>query len=250
MAYEKQEWKTGDTITAEKLNHIEDGIDKAQNRYEINEVRELLFEGSLTTEIEEGSAAYTEFEPISPINANEIIVTFNDIEYIVQKDENYSCYGEFDGQDIDYTTFPFFIGVPSYNVTHYYLYTSEPGTYPIKIESQETEIEISDDFKEAVEACSPIFTVTITDSNNNYTSDKTYNEIEQAFLAGKLVRAILDRVTYYLVTCDTAQGSDYVGAQFRTFSYFEDSFEGETSDWNGILFVTTSNQVVVKKIKR
>lgn len=26
MAYEKQEWKTGDTITAEKMNHIEDGV--------------------------------------------------------------------------------------------------------------------------------------------------------------------------------------------------------------------------------
>lgn len=27
MAYEKQEWKNGDTITAEKLNHMEDGIE-------------------------------------------------------------------------------------------------------------------------------------------------------------------------------------------------------------------------------
>lgn len=26
MAYEKQEWKTGDVITESKLNHIEDGI--------------------------------------------------------------------------------------------------------------------------------------------------------------------------------------------------------------------------------
>lgn len=26
MAYEKQTWATGDTITAEKLNHMEDGI--------------------------------------------------------------------------------------------------------------------------------------------------------------------------------------------------------------------------------
>lgn len=26
MAYEKQTWKNGDTITADKLNHIEDGV--------------------------------------------------------------------------------------------------------------------------------------------------------------------------------------------------------------------------------
>lgn len=26
MSYEKQNWQTGDTITAEKLNHLEDGV--------------------------------------------------------------------------------------------------------------------------------------------------------------------------------------------------------------------------------
>lgn len=29
MAYEKQTWSCGDTITADKLNHIEDGIESA-----------------------------------------------------------------------------------------------------------------------------------------------------------------------------------------------------------------------------
>ena len=29
MSYEKQTWATGDTVTAEKLNHMEDGIDGA-----------------------------------------------------------------------------------------------------------------------------------------------------------------------------------------------------------------------------
>ena len=29
MSYEKQTWQTGDVVTAEKLNHIEDGIDGA-----------------------------------------------------------------------------------------------------------------------------------------------------------------------------------------------------------------------------
>lgn len=26
MAYEKQEWKCGDVVTADRLNHMEDGI--------------------------------------------------------------------------------------------------------------------------------------------------------------------------------------------------------------------------------
>lgn len=28
MAYEKQTWECGDTVTAEKLNHIEEGIEE------------------------------------------------------------------------------------------------------------------------------------------------------------------------------------------------------------------------------
>lgn len=32
MAYEKQTWSNGDTVTAEKLNHIEDGI-AANNKF-------------------------------------------------------------------------------------------------------------------------------------------------------------------------------------------------------------------------
>lgn len=31
MAYEKQTWECGETITAEKLNHIEDGIESASS---------------------------------------------------------------------------------------------------------------------------------------------------------------------------------------------------------------------------
>lgn len=31
MAYEKQEWKCGDTVTADKLNHMEDGIESANS---------------------------------------------------------------------------------------------------------------------------------------------------------------------------------------------------------------------------
>lgn len=35
MSYTKQTWQTGDKITADKLNHMEDGIDKLNNDYDI-----------------------------------------------------------------------------------------------------------------------------------------------------------------------------------------------------------------------
>lgn len=34
MSYEKQEWETGEVITASKLNHIEDGVDGMNGSYE------------------------------------------------------------------------------------------------------------------------------------------------------------------------------------------------------------------------
>lgn len=33
MAYEKNNWQTGDVITKEKLNHMEEGISNAGNLY-------------------------------------------------------------------------------------------------------------------------------------------------------------------------------------------------------------------------
>lgn len=51
MAYTKTTWNTGDVITAEKLNHMEDGITSAQVYTESEAVR---FSGSVTTEEDGG----------------------------------------------------------------------------------------------------------------------------------------------------------------------------------------------------
>lgn len=58
MAYEKQNWKCGDIVSAEKLNHMEDGIAEAleccesggDKGYECSETPEqLLFSETVTT---------------------------------------------------------------------------------------------------------------------------------------------------------------------------------------------------------
>jgi len=49
MAYEKQTWANGDVITAEKLNHIEDGIENGDNGYECGDI-EFLFNETITSE--------------------------------------------------------------------------------------------------------------------------------------------------------------------------------------------------------
>ena len=45
MSYEKQTWTTGDTITAEKLNHMENGIENNNNRRQnMNEIKYEIVE--------------------------------------------------------------------------------------------------------------------------------------------------------------------------------------------------------------
>jgi len=46
MAYTKQTWQTGETITQEKLNHMEDGIADASNSIELFIVHFSSGEGS------------------------------------------------------------------------------------------------------------------------------------------------------------------------------------------------------------
>lgn len=50
MSYEKQTWTSGEVITAEKLNHIEDGVTANSDcGYEYVETTEFLFEEVGTT---------------------------------------------------------------------------------------------------------------------------------------------------------------------------------------------------------
>ena len=59
MAYEKQTWQTGDTITADKLNHIEDGIggSSLMNPYKI-EVEKITGEQGTQYVISQATVDY------------------------------------------------------------------------------------------------------------------------------------------------------------------------------------------------
>ena len=74
MSYEKNEWQTGDTITAEKLNNIENGIAGAYGRIELidqtdywdipasyNELLAMLEDGVVPFVVEEGSGGGATF---------------------------------------------------------------------------------------------------------------------------------------------------------------------------------------------
>ena len=67
MSYEKQTWVTGETITAEKLNHIEDGVEQA------GVVKWLIAE--LSQEVIEG----VEADVLKLFDTNENPISYNDL---------------------------------------------------------------------------------------------------------------------------------------------------------------------------
>ena len=133
MAYTPINWQTGQTITAEKLNKMDNGwgVESSQ----------ILSETVTTTASPFGNArgafAYSE-----PITAATIIVTFNGTEYTCQVHYNDGTYTYGDNT---FTTVPFVIN--SAEGDGNYLVTPEAGTYTVAI-SAET-VEVSADFEKA-----------------------------------------------------------------------------------------------------
>ncbi len=76
MAYEKHTWETGEVITAEKLNNIEDGIVEGVEGYDVSTQITDLFNYT-TTESDGTSITLSDIF----INVPTLIVTFDGIEY-------------------------------------------------------------------------------------------------------------------------------------------------------------------------
>ena len=76
MAYEKQVWNCGDTITADKMNHIEEGIENAQNGYECIESEVTITNERVATGLDNAFLSYTNL-----IDADTLIVYFDGTRY-------------------------------------------------------------------------------------------------------------------------------------------------------------------------
>ena len=112
MSYETHTWESGETITAEKLNHIEDGIAECCSGgdvgYECTETKTLLTEEDVTTAVDPEyppSFSVGEFSYLQLIDADTIRVTFNGTEYICNKREidDYGAIYDDDTQTFDWS---------------------------------------------------------------------------------------------------------------------------------------------------
>lgn len=150
----KKDWKCGDTITADELNRMEDGIEEALSSgwgsvgYECKEEYATLTDESVTTVMREGdSVAYERLSYPSKIDADTIKVTFDGVEYICEN--RYGVYGALYNEETDSTDWSAYPFTIYWGEDGNYLNTENAGTHQVKIESYEKTVETSECFDRA-----------------------------------------------------------------------------------------------------
>lgn len=100
---------------------------------------ETLFDGNVTTEDEQGGVAASSELNVN-ITANTIKVTFNNTEYICNKDTDYISFGAaFDAEtgSFDFSEYPFGMMFIS-EIDTWNFFTPSSGTYSLKIEEPQS----------------------------------------------------------------------------------------------------------------
>jgi hypothetical protein len=178
MAYTPINWQTGDTITAEKLNKMDNGwgIQNTQ-----------LFSETVTTVAGDfgnsATLAYSDW-----IRNDTIIINFDGTDYTCDKitlSDTIYGYGGAGSKALDFTEYPFaLVSVRNGSNT---LYTETAGTHTISVAAPG--MQTSDNFRAAVVASAGgiLWVNAEYDSDlNGYTLDKTKAEIAEAISAGYL----------------------------------------------------------------
>ena len=165
MAYTPINWQTGDVITAEKLNKMDNGWSV--------ESTQLFSETVTTVDTGDGYAtgqlAYV-FQQEPPA---EVVVTFDGTDYVCERDMDFG-YGGYDG----FSTYPFYI---AYRTNRTDIYTEAAGTYTVTLATSETEV--SANFRSAVDVCVSGSTLPMKCIPNV----TTYDEMQAASAAERLL---------------------------------------------------------------
>ena len=196
MAYNKYTWVDGEVITAQKLNHIEEGIAESGGGdagYECEETTEQ-FEETVTTSGSSPSPmailAYTE-----PITADTLTITLDGVEYNCPKQEmNGMClYGA--SSPADYSIYPFAFVSAQQNM----LYTQTEGEHTIKVIVESSEVITTPCFEKAVEKVAtpliPTNEIVVVDASGTNMSATDYENALEAWHKGNPVLATLGAST-------------------------------------------------------
>lgn len=192
MTYTPINWQTGDTITAEKLNKMDNGwgVESTQ-----------LFSETVTT-ADQGGVYGAELAYGSRIDAPTLTVTFDGTDYAcprIDGDGSYYYGGFSDGPD--FTTYPFFIwSGESMNM----LITETAGEHTVTVMA--SVLQTSADFKSAVVLALQDIP---SDRLEVIEGVTTWEEARDALLDGKRVLSIADSGNAYQSQAVFASPSDY-----------------------------------------
>lgn len=193
MAYTPINWQTGDTITAEKMNKMDNGWG-VQNTQ--------LFSETVTTTAQSGmNSGALSYRTL--INSASIVVTFNGTDYTCSRIEVFGqyFYGGFSESGPVFSEYPFAISSSSANGN--LIYTENAGTYTVAVSVQT--IEWSNDFSAVVnEAVNMPVTPLLCVSGVT-----TYNEIDSAYDTQRLMYFTDEHINpayhWYVITFADAQ---------------------------------------------
>lgn len=180
MAYTPINWQTGDTITAEKLNKMDNGLG-----FESTE----LFSETVTT-TDDGGMNGANLAYNGTIDADTIAVTFDGTDYTCPRIDAFGghFYGGFTEQGPVFTEYPFAIQSLNGNI----VFTKTAGEHTIAVTAPA--LQTSADFDAAVSMASPIDASTLP--LRCVDGVTTLNEAMNALKNGRLVYFTANDETY------------------------------------------------------
>ena len=174
MSYTPINWQTGDQITAEKMNKMDNG-------WSVSSALQTFYDGDITTtDANNREALITSSAEFA--TASELKVTLNNVEYNLTgfDDGGYWTWGAPYG---DFSQYSFSIYISNENTAATFV-SQTAGTYALKIEANGTSVETSADFQSAVKSVAG-------DSSNSplqlIPNVTQYDDARDAFDAGRLI---------------------------------------------------------------
>lgn len=208
MAYTPVNWQTGDTITAERLNKMDNG-------WAVESNTTVYIDNASVTTSDNGEGACVGPTPYaSAITDDSITVVFDGTTYTCPRGQ--FGYGAVEnGPVADFTSYPFGL-IPLGPVL---LLTATAGTYTLTVSASTQSVEVSEDFGKAVESCVDTSTMPM----ECVSGTTTIAEMSAAYGAGRILffRGIEQNYATFFVTSFSGGGVSFVPAAPSVTATFE-----------------------------
>lgn len=215
MTYTPINWQTGDIITAEKLNKMDNG-------WAVESSSQQIFSEMVTTELNPehpDEPAWGDFTYSAQITADTVTVTFDGTDYACTKvdSEGSNVYGGWGDEVADFTNYPFaIVSDPGENA----ICTATGGTHTVSVASTSSSIETSEQFRTAVESVVNTSTMPMECVSGTTTN----SQMQKAFEDGRIMffKPISGILAMYYVTSFTSENINFFPENHELTAAFDD----------------------------